>query len=146
VTVTLDEMNFASDLAAAIESNLAARWKLERGTGMKVFVTMASELAPSQFFQARLAWSAYPEQLPSLKFRDPATGRLDLPTAWPKCRGFRPQTLDACVSWCAEGHQLHPEWCNDPRWRCDPSGNPLLRTLTTLQFEMDTFFEGRFGT
>ena len=142
----MDELAFAADLEAVLTSSEATRWVIERGTApLEVLVTLSSALSPEDRFQARLAWARYPGSLPgSLKFRDPATGRLDVARAWPMCRGFRPASLDACVNWCAEGFALHPEWVNDPKWRWDASGNPLLRMLTRLQFEMDTFFEGRF--
>jgi hypothetical protein len=97
----------------------------------------------AEVFQARLLWTEYPGQPPSLKFRDPATGRLDLPTAWPIVRGFRPASLDACVSWCAEGFNLHPEWRTDPKLRWVPHGNVLLKVLRILQGELDEFFQGR---
>ncbi len=88
--------------------------------------------------------SVYPDQPPSLKFRDPATKRLDLPTAWPQVRGFRPNSLDACVSWCEEGFNLHPEWTNDLRLRWAARGNVLLKVLRILQGELDDHFQGRF--
>jgi hypothetical protein len=105
---------------------------------------MHSVKAPSELFQARLLWTKYPDLPPSLKFRDTATGRLDLPQAWPIVRGFRPQSLDACVNYCAEGFALHPEWQQDPRFRWDPSNNPVLRVLRTVQEELDEDYQGRF--
>jgi len=141
---SLDELNLESDLKAVLDHPLSQRCRVERVALLEVVVQVSSARAPKEVFQARLAWAKYPSQPPSLKFRDPGTGRLDIATAWPNCRGFRPQSLDACVNWCAEGFALHPEWCSDPKWRWDPTGNPLLRTIETLQFEMDEFFEGRF--
>ena len=104
---------------------------------------MSPAQAPGEVFQARLLWTVYPGQPPSLKFRDPATGRLDLPTAWPIVRGFRPQSLDACVNWCLEGFGLHPEWRTDPRYTWDSRGNVLLKVLRILQDELDHYFQGR---
>jgi len=141
---SLDELNFASDFEAALKNPLARRSTIERGGVLEALVTLSSVNSPKEYFQARLAWTAYPSQPPSLKFRDPSTGRLDLATSWPICRGFRPQSLDACVNWCAEGFVLHPEWRTDPKWQWDATGNPLFRTIQLLQFEMDEFFEGRF--
>ena len=141
---SLDELNFESDFEAVLIHPLARRCVVERGGSLEAFVKLSSSKALEDFYQARLAWTGYPGQPASLKFRDPATGRLDMATAWPNCRGFRPQSLDACVNWCAEGFALHPEWLADPKWRWDPTGNPLLRTIETLQFEMDEFFDGRF--
>ncbi len=143
MTPSLDELSFESDLAAVLASTAARRWTIEKAGPLGVHVTLSPELAPKEMFQARLVWSTYPGGLPSLKFRDPATGRLDLASAWPRVRGFRPQSFDACVNWCAEGVALHPEWKTDPKWRHDSTGNPLLRTLATLQGEMDIHYEGR---
>src|SRR5262245_59939816 len=105
---------------------------------------MTSAKKPDEEFEARLLWNSYPLEPPSLKFRDPETGRMDLPTAWPKVRGFRPQSLDACVNWCKEGFQLHLEWTQDPRVRWPIHGNQLLRVLRILQEELDEYFEGRY--
>lgn len=140
----LSKLNLQDDFAEAGQVPEASRWKLEIREELEILVTMSSAKAPGEAFQARLKWNKYPEQAPSLKFRDPATGRIDLPQAWPQARGFRPQSLDACVNWCAEGFQLHPEWKNDSRWRWNPSGNPLLWVLRQLQEELDEYFQGRF--
>src|SRR2546423_1509252 len=79
-----------------------------------------------EVFQLRLLWNRYPDDPPSLKFRETESGRLDAPKSWPQVPGFRPNTLDACVSYCSEGFALHPEWRSDPHYRWDPRGNPLL--------------------
>lgn len=122
----------------------AARWILEMAGKLEVFITLAPSGNPEERFQARLLWDVYPDRPPSLKFRDPATGRLDLPSSWPQVRGFRPNSLDACVNWCAEGFALHPEWKDDPRYRWDPRGNVLLKVIRILQSELDHHFQGRF--
>ncbi len=140
----LSALNLQEDLEKALACEDAARWKLEKASPLEIFAKMSPASHPDEVFQARLIWSAYPDQPPSLKFRDPATGRLDLPTAWPQVRGFRPVSLDACVNWCAEGFALHPEWRNDPKLRWDPRGNVLLKVLRILQDELDNYFQGRF--
>ena len=111
---------------------------------LEVFATVSPAGKAGEVFQARLLWDMYPDQPPSLKFRDPVTGRLDQPAAWPQVRGFRPASLDACVNWCAEGFIVHPEWRNDPKLRWDPRGNVLLKVLRILQDELDYYFQGRF--
>jgi hypothetical protein len=111
---------------------------------LEVLAMMSPESAPTERFQARLLWTRYPDDPPSLKFRDPSTGRLDLPQAWPIVRGFRPQSLDACVNWCSEGFALHPEWKADPRLKWNPNGNRLLFVLRQVQEELDDHFQGRF--
>jgi hypothetical protein len=140
----LSALNLADDFTKALACEDAARWALEKAGPLEVWASMAPAPAPAEKFQARLLWSVYPGQAPSLKFRDSDTGRLDMPTAWPMVRGFRPQSLDACVNWCLKGLALHPEWKTDHRYAWDPRGNPLLKVLRILQDELDQHFQGRF--
>ena len=140
----LSKLNLRDDFEEASTIAEAARWKLEMPSDLEVVLTFSPASAPNDVFQARLLWDKYPDEAPSLKFRDPNSGRLDLSQAWPIVRGFRPQSLDACVSWCKEGFTIHPEWRNDPRYAWDKSHNPLLRVLRTLQDELDTYYQGRF--
>src|SRR5262249_18145028 len=140
----LSALNLQDDFAKALVCEDAARWRLEKSGPLEVLVTLSPAEDSKEVFQARLLWTVYPGQPPSLKFRDPSTGSLTLQTAWPRVRGFRPSSLDACVSWCAEGFSLHPEWRNDPKYRWDPRRNVLLRVVRTLQNEMDNYYQGRF--
>lgn len=144
MTVDLAELNLKDDLERAVAAPDAVRWQLEQPGPLEISAAMHPASNPTEIFHASLIWASYPNQPPSLKFRDPATGRLDLPAAWPIVRGFRPTSLDACVNWCLEGLNLHPEWKTDPRFRWDPRGNPLLRILRTLQDELDEHFQGRY--
>lgn len=139
----LSELNLTDDYERVVALLEAKRWALEKPASLEVWATLAPTSAPDEGFQARLLWSQYPEEAPSLKFRDPATGRLDVTSAWPKIRGFRPTSFDACVNWCAEGFGLHPEWRNDPKLRWTPHGNALLKVLRILQDEFDHYYEGR---
>lgn len=139
----LSELNLREDLAKALTVPEASRWCLEMPGPLEVWCAMNPSNASGEVFHARLLWTEYPGRPPSLKFRDPTTGRLDNPSAWPKVPGFRPQNLDACVNWTTEGFSLHPEWTNDPRFRWDSRGNRLLFVLRTLQDELDDRFEGR---
>jgi len=140
----LSELNFAQDLAEALQVPDAHRWKIDKVATLEVYVEISSVKAPQEIFQARLVWNVYPGEPPFLKFRDQGSGRLDLPTAWPIVRGFRPANLDACVNWCAEGFALHPEWKTDPNLKWNSTGNALLRVVRILQSEMDEYFSGRF--
>jgi hypothetical protein len=144
VNQQLSAMHLEEDLANAQACEDASRWKLEKAGPLEVFVSLSPNGHPNEVFQARLLWSIYPGEPPSLKFRDPATGRLDLATAWPQVRGFRPQSFDACVNWCSEGFALHPEWRSDPKLRWDPRHNALLKVVRTLQEELDDHYLGRF--
>jgi hypothetical protein len=140
----LSKLNLRDDFAEAASVSDATRWELEMPGDLEVLATFSPATAPNERFQARLLWTRYPDEPPSLKFRDPSTGRLDVPQAWPVVRGFRPQSLDACVNWCLEGFALHPEWKADPRFRWNPSGNRLLWVLRVLQEELDENYQGRF--
>lgn len=142
-TAELSALNLQADYDVVLTTADAARWVLEKPGTLEVLVVMSSASAPAEKFQARFLWGAYPDDAPSMKFRDPRTGRLDLPTAWPKIRGFRPDSLDACVNWCLEGFALHPEWRQDARFRWTTDWNPLLKVLRTLQSEFDDHFTGR---
>jgi hypothetical protein len=141
---TLSELNLREDFERVLTLPEASRWKLEMPAPLEVWATMYSAGAPDDLFQARLLWTIYPDRAPSLKFRDPATGRLDQPSAWPVLPGFRPSSLDACVNWCIEGLALHPEWASDVRYRWDSRGNVLLKVLRILQGELDEHFGGRY--
>lgn len=139
----LSELNLKDDYERVLTLPEAKRWVLERPAVLEVWATMAPASAPMERFQARLFWKEYPVEAPSLKFRDPATGRLDVTAAWPRIRGFRPTNFDACVNYSAEGFQLHAEWKRDPRYRWSPVGNVLLKVLRILQDEFDNHYNGR---
>ncbi len=141
----LSEINFRQDLEEALQAEDAERWKIEQGGPLEIYVSLSPAKAPLEVFQARFLWRVYPGEPPSLKFRDPATGRLDIRSAWPEVRGFRPQSLDACVNWCIEGFRLHPEWTNDPNYKWNSAGNAVLRVIRTLQDEVDRHYVKRFG-
>src|SRR5712692_9932908 len=109
----LSALNLADDFKEAQAVEDLHRWELSLPNSLEVLATVSPISSPQERFQARLLWSKYPDEPPSIKFRDPETGRLDLTKAWPIVRGFRPGSFDTCVNWSAEGFQLHPEWRND---------------------------------
>ncbi len=139
----LSAINLDSDYDEALGTPDASRWSLEKAAPLEILATMSPAAVTAEKFQARFLWSSYPDEPPSMKFRDPASGRLDLPSAWPQVRGFRPPSLDACVNWCLEGFAIHPEWRQDARFRWMTDGNVLLKVLRTLQSELDDYFTGR---
>src|SRR5580704_17900825 len=61
-------LNLADDFEEARRCPEAAPWNLRMGTGLEVFSTMRSGKFPADEFQARLCWSTYPGDPPSLKF------------------------------------------------------------------------------
>jgi len=139
----LSALNLKDDFAKVIVVQDAERWTLEHLVPLDVWATLSPMSVPNERFQARLLWSTYPDAPPSLKFRDPTTGRLDLPSAWPQALGFRPTSLDACLTWTAEGMALHPQWGADPRYRWDARGNVLLKVLRLIQEQLDDNYQGR---
>lgn len=141
---SISALNLKQDFEEALKCKDAARWTLKLIEPLAVTVALSSVLFPKEVFEARLLWAAYPDNPPSLKFQDPATGRLDMPTAWPVAKGFRPGNLDACVSWSSEGFSLHPEWRADPKFRWDSGGSVLLKVLRFLQDVLDETCAGRF--
>lgn len=143
MTEDLSVLNLEDDYQEVLTVEGAGRWRLEKPAPLEVWATMYPARAPTELFQARLLWRVYPGEPPSVKFRDPATGRLDLTSAWPQVRGFRPSSFDTCVNWSLEGFAVHPEWRTDPALRWDDRGNVLLKVLTYLQAELDDCFQGR---
>jgi hypothetical protein len=142
VAADVDAVCFADDLVAILETEEAARWAITKTGDLEVQVVLYSKTEPTEKYLARLRWRTYPAGLPSLKFLDAAGA--ENPRAWPQCLGFRPASLDACVSWTLEGHGLHPDWANAPATRWDPVGNNLFRALNLLQHTLDYQYSGRF--
>lgn len=140
----LSTLCLEADVAEVATSPESSRWNLKLGDQLEILVTMSPSVNLDEQFQARLWWSEYPGSPPSLKFRDPDTGSLTNPRAWPQCPGFRPSSTDTCVNWTAEGHALHPEWRHALATRWNPEGNALFRVLCILQDTLDLSFSGRY--
>lgn len=140
----LSVLCLAADYAEVVASPEAERWALKLVAPLEVLATMSPRSTPNDKFQARLLWTEYPGNPPSLKFRNLGTGDIADPRAWPVCPGFRPTSCDACVNWTAEGLALHPEWAHSAATRWNPSGNALYRVLCILQDTLDLDFNGRF--
>jgi len=110
--------------------------------GVQWLKLVAPDEQPEVFF-ARLAWTRYPGQPPSIKFASGIDGPLDDPLTWPNAKGFRPTSLDICRPFCAEGLALHPDWQNSSeKWSAE--GNPLLFVVQCLQDALTTSFSGRY--
>ena len=137
------KLAFEEDLREALTTDDANRWTVEHVSDLELHVTAFPLKAPTEKFQARFLWTAYPSVPPSYKYRDPESGRLDLVKAWPVVNGYRPNSFDACVNWTAEGFAVHPEWNNDANLRWNPSGNAILRVLRLMQRDLDERYERR---
>ncbi len=122
----------------------ASRWTLERDKSVPLglFATMHPIGKPTDLYKARIHWTEYFGAF-SLKFIDLNSGVDTEPTAWPKCLGFRPSSLDACLPWTAEGHGLHPEWKNSVSHGFPRVELPLQHALLRLQHSLDNSYDGR---
>jgi len=141
VTDDVSKVAFESDLEEAKTAEDASRWSFDRRGDVEVWVSVSPSGHEAERYVARLFWTRYPDP-PSVKFVDPTTGALNVPKAWPVARGFRPPN-DICASWTLEGFGVHPEWVNDVRYKWDNRGNILLKTVRTLQQELDESYQGR---
>ena len=144
MTSSLSGMNLDDDLDGVKRTDDSSRWELKRAGVLEVWATMSPSGHPGEKFTARLLWSEYPSQPPSVRFVDPATGRHDTKNAWPVIQNVRLDGhWDICQSMTLEGFAAHPEWRNDARFRWDSRGNVLLKILRWLQELMDETFQKR---
>jgi hypothetical protein len=122
----------------------AARWQIERdaAVALGLFVVMHPIIKPTELYKARIRWTDYFGAF-SLKFIKLDTEADNDPSAWPRCFGFRPGSLDACLPWTAEGHALHPEWRNSTSQAFPRVEAPMQYALLTLQSAMDNSYQGR---
>lgn len=135
---------FAEELIEVRRLPEAHRWQLERDgdVPLGLFAVMHPSSHPTELYRARLRWLDYFGPF-SLKFINMKTGADNDPKAWPRCFGFRPGSLDACLPWTAEGHGLHPEWKNSPA-QCFPMIEaPMQHALLRVQSSLDTTYQGR---
>lgn len=135
---------FMQELANVRGLPEAERWKIEQDLTVSLGVTieLSPAASPNDRYLARLRWTDYFGP-PSLKFLNLSTGAENDPAAWPQCRSFRPSSLDACVSWTAEGHRLHPDWQSQGHTAYTAKEAPMQFVLLTLQHELDTTYTGR---
>lgn len=129
-------------LLLRIDREPADTWSAELAGPLEVFVTFVPGQHSTENFYARLAWDRYPDHPPSVLFRDPDTGRLDVPQAWPTGGPFRPMT-GLCVNYTREGFGMHPEWVSDARFRWRTDGNVLLKVIRLMQDSFDHEYAGR---
>ncbi len=132
------ELNTISDVPES------KRWQLERDNSVPLglLVVMYPRRCPEDLYKVRVRWTDYFGPF-SMKFIHLGTGADNDPTAWPKCFGFRPNSLDACLPWTAEGHALHPEWRNSAANRFPSVELPMQHALLQIQLSLDTTYDGR---
>lgn len=140
----LEKLLFEEELQAVRDLPEACRWKLERDetVPLGLIAVMHPISKPTEFYKARIRWSDYFAPF-SLKFINMETGADNDPMAWPRCFGFRPGSLDACLPWTAEGHGHHPEWKNSVSKRFPKVELPMQHALLQLQSSLDNSYEGR---
>src|SRR5487761_2485431 len=135
----LEQALFEEELQAVQEMPDASRWNLERDptVPLGIFITMHPLSNPAEIYKARIRWTEYFWAF-SLKFINVQTGADNDPKAWPKCFGFRPSSLDACLPWTAEGQALHPEWKNSAKNAFPKVDAPMQFALLQVQLSLDT--------
>ena len=137
--------SFDQDVDEVLAGELTERLKVEKTAELEVTVCLASSKAPAEEFIARLRWVKYPDGLPSVKFLDAVGGSDTNKSAWPTGRGMRPDSLDTCMHWTAEGHALHPEWRHARGYGLNVEGNVVEQALVFLQQWFDIEYTGRYG-
>jgi len=135
---------FVGQLEEVLALPDACRWGLERDTSVPlgVFAVMHPRIKPEDRFKARLRWNDL-LKAPSLKFIDMSTGTDGNPAAWPRCFGFRPGSLDACLPWTEEGQRLHPEWTQSAANAYPKVEAPVQFALLHVQSALDNSYQGR---
>ena len=132
MSVRLGEICFDGDLPEAKRVAAETGWRINRTEPTAIEVDMRSAV-DGERYSLRLVWPEYPDGPPSIVCFDPSTCRVDVPSAWPDCDGFRPGQPDLCLPLSVEGFAAHPEWRNDGSKRWSADGNALLRVLDELQ-------------
>lgn len=135
---------FAEELNEVRKLPEAGRWQIERDDGVPLglFSVMHPISNPAELYKARFRWLDYFGPF-SLKFINIVTGADNDPTAWPRCAGFRPLSLDACLPWTVEGHALHPEWKNSLKSAFPKVDAPMQHALLLVQLSLDSTYQGR---
>ena len=97
------------------------------------WVTIAPRSGAAPFI-ARVVWTVYPDQPPSVLFATAIGGPVDA-AGWPDAPGYR-RGADICKPFTAEGQAVHPEWRNGIHaWRGE--GNAFLHVVETMQGDID---------
>jgi hypothetical protein len=140
----LEQALFDEELEAVRNLPEFCRWQLERDptVPLGLYVVMHPVREPTELYKARIRWTDYFGPF-SLKFVDLATNADTAQSAWPKCFGFRPGALDACLPWTAEGHGHHPDWKNSAANSFPKVELPLQYALLQVQSSLDNSYEGR---
>jgi hypothetical protein len=140
----LEQTLFEDELQMVQNLPEARRWQLERDNTVPLglFAVMHPISKSTELYKARIRWTDYFGPF-SMKFINTETGVDTDPKAWPRCFGFRPGSLDACLPWTAEGHTLHPEWKNSGANAFPRAELPLQHALLRIQLALDTSYEGR---
>ena len=106
------------------------------------WVVLRPKSAPQETYYARMAWTAYPDQPPSVRFYDFIGGTYATNGAWPAVPGYRIGSWDICKPFTAEGFALHAEWRTGPSAWCS-NGNPFLWVTQALQNDLNHNYTGR---
>jgi hypothetical protein len=106
------------------------------------WLVLRPKSAPHETYYARVAWTAYPDRPPSVRFHDHIGGTFATNRAWPIVPGYRVGSWDICKPLTAEGYALHGEWQTGPHaWKS--AGNPFLWVAHSLQNDLNHNYQGR---
>ncbi|MCW2921573.1 MAG: hypothetical protein JWL76_1447 [Thermoleophilia bacterium] len=132
------------EAVTAFLTECGGRLVRDEGDPATYWAEMHPASAPHETYFARVAWAAYPDRPPSVRFCEAIGGRFDVRNAWPSCPGVRPDAPqhDICASFTAEGFQAHQEWTSGPQaWVSE--GNPFAHVIQSLQHMLDHQYGGR---
>jgi hypothetical protein len=136
-------LNLRADVEAMRERAEEEGWEILGPTGLEVLIKVTSSL-DAEAYWIRFLCDNYPDAPFSVLPIDIDSRSTAVVAAWPRCEGFRPPQ-DICMPISREGFATHPEWNNDPLWRWDSRGNPLLRVVEEIQIKLNdpTKYQGR---
>jgi hypothetical protein len=135
---------FSEELANLQGSPESLRWALLRDPDhpLGILLTLHPKREPRELYKARIRWGDYFAPF-SLKFLNLETGSDTDTRAWPRCHGFRPGNLDACIPWTSEGHITHPEWKSSKRNSFPKVELPMQHAVLLVQVALDNSYQGR---
>jgi len=134
-------LNLEQDVPA-VEAFLAENGGTLACDASVYWLTLRPRSATTERYFARVVWTRYPHQAPSVAFATAVRGDLRVTRAWPNIPGYRVGSFDICRPFTAEGYALHSEW-NSGSSAWPTVGNPFLWVAQELQFDLDNSYSGR---
>jgi hypothetical protein len=138
-----------SELNLAADINVVSKFLLKNSGSVTIadsdhglyWFTLRPKSDIDNAYYARIEWSSYPHNPPSIRFVSEAGSSDSSPSAWPVIPGYRAPN-DICKAFTAEGYNTHPEWRTGPEsWSA--KGNPFLFVAHILQTDLNNNYGGR---